>query len=196
MMDRGRTIGDLMRDRWWQHLLFPEPAPAVRPAPLLPAWGSIPAPASRFGRETRARLEAALLADDQHTMRWAHAIAQRLHPAERELAVEAVVRLWHRHQQEHSRPLLDGDRRLPHRAYPYTSRQPAHGGDDRNARRGGDPSLRPLPLRAGRAAFPARRRTAPLHRCDTEAMRRYPCRAPAAPFPPTPPPPRRPPPPP
>lgn len=98
-LTRGKTIGDLMRDAWWQRVFetgrFPEPPPR---APAEPPWSSLPLPASPLGRDVRTRLQQALVAADPRMARWAQAMGAQLRPEERESAVKAVLRMWHQHR--------------------------------------------------------------------------------------------------
>lgn len=96
---RGKAIGDLMRDPWWQQVFesgrLPEPPSR---APVEPPWSSLPMPASPLGRDVRTRLQQALVAADVRMARWAQAIGEQLRPEEREMAVKAVLRMWHQHR--------------------------------------------------------------------------------------------------
>ena len=99
-LQRGKAIGDLMRDPWWQQVFesgrLPEPqTPRVR---IDPPWSSLPMPASPLGRDVRTRLEQALVAADTRMATWAQAMGEQLRPEEREMAVNAVLRMWHQHQ--------------------------------------------------------------------------------------------------
>lgn len=98
-LERGKVIGDLMRDPWWQQVFdtgrFPQPVMRARTAP---AWTSLPKPASLFGRDVSTRLQHALAAGDARMARGAMAMGERLRPEEREQAVKAVLRMWHQHQ--------------------------------------------------------------------------------------------------
>ena len=98
-MKLGKTIGDLMRDPWWQQVFetgaFPKPPPR---APVEPPWSTLPLPTSPLGRDVRTRLQQALVTADTRLVTWAQAMAQQLHPTERETAVDAVLRMWHQHQ--------------------------------------------------------------------------------------------------
>jgi hypothetical protein len=70
--------------------------PVAEPKPTGPAaWSDIPQPATRLGREVRSKLEHALVSADVQAARWAQAVGQQLHPAERSIAVRAVLRCWH-----------------------------------------------------------------------------------------------------
>lgn len=98
----GKTIGDLMRDVWWQQVFesgrLPEPkAPRVR---IDPPWSILPPPTSALGRDVRTRLQQALVTADARLAKWAQAMGQQLHPTEREIAVNAVLRMWHQHRPE------------------------------------------------------------------------------------------------
>lgn len=95
----GKTIGDLIRDPWWQQVFetgaFPK---STARAPIEPPWSSLPLPASHMGRDVRSRLQVALVAADARMARWAMAMGQQLRPDEREIAVKMVLRMWHQHQ--------------------------------------------------------------------------------------------------
>jgi hypothetical protein len=95
----GKTIGELLCDTWWQQVFttgaFPKP---LTRAPTEPSWSSLPLPASPRGRDIRERLQHALVANDERMIGWAVAMAEQLRPEEREYAVKAVLRMWHRHQ--------------------------------------------------------------------------------------------------
>jgi hypothetical protein len=94
----GKTIGDLLRDTWWQQVFatgaFPKPPPRTPPEP---PWSSLPIPASAIGRDVRTRLQQALVTADPQMVRWAMAMGERLRPDERECAVTMVLRMWHQH---------------------------------------------------------------------------------------------------
>lgn len=98
-LQRGKAIGDLMRDPWWQRVFetgeFPKPPSRV---PSEPPWSSLPVPPSMQGQDVRQKLQQALVAADSRMARWAQAMGQQLRPEEREMAVKAVLRLWHQHQ--------------------------------------------------------------------------------------------------
>lgn len=98
-LHRGKDIGDLMRDPWWQQVFetgkMPKPPVRVRAEPQ---WTALPMPISPLGRDVRARLQHALVAGDQRLARGAMAMGERLRPEERECAVKAVLRMWHQHQ--------------------------------------------------------------------------------------------------
>lgn len=101
-LSRGKAIGDLMRDPWWQRVFetgaFPKSsAPRLR---VEPPWSTLPLPASPLGRDVRTRLQQALVTADTRLAKWAQAMGQQLHPRERETAVHAVLRLWHQHRAE------------------------------------------------------------------------------------------------
>lgn len=97
-LQHGKTIGDLMRDPWWQQVFaanrLPDPTPR---APVAPPWSSLPLPASSLGRDVRTSLQQALVTADARMARWAQAMGERLRPEERECAVKAVLRMWHQH---------------------------------------------------------------------------------------------------
>ncbi len=97
-LQHGKTIGDLMRDPWWQQVFaanrLPDPPPRAR---VEPPWSSLPLPASPLGRDVRTRLQQALVAADARMARGALAMGERLRPEERECAVKAVLRMWHQH---------------------------------------------------------------------------------------------------
>lgn len=96
---RGKVIGDLMRDRWWQQVFdagrFPEPTVRARTEP---PWTALPKPSSTAGRDVSARLQHALVFGDLRLARGAMAMGERLRPEERECSVTAVLRMWHQHQ--------------------------------------------------------------------------------------------------
>lgn len=98
-LNLGKTIGDLMRDPWWQRVFesgrFPDAPSRAQPEPL---WSSLPMPASPLGRDVRTRLQQALVAADARMARWSQAMGEQLRPEEREKAVKMVLRLWHQHQ--------------------------------------------------------------------------------------------------
>lgn len=109
----GKSIGDLMRDPWWQRVfetgeLPKPPPPRVR---IEPPWSTLPMPASARGRDVRQKLQQALITADSRLARWAQAIGQQLRPEERETAVKMVLRLWHQHRAD--APPLE-DMRLAH----------------------------------------------------------------------------------
>lgn len=97
-LSRGKTIGDLMRDPWWQQVFAANrlPAPTQR-APAEPPWSSLPMPSSPLGRDVLTSLQQALVAADGRKARGAMAMGERLRPDERETAVKAVLRMWHQH---------------------------------------------------------------------------------------------------
>lgn len=100
-LQHDKNIGDLMRDAWWQQVFesgrLPEPrAPRVR---VDPPWSTLPLPTSALGRDVRTRLQQALVTADAGLAKWAQAMGQQLHPTEREYAVNAVLRMWHQHEQ-------------------------------------------------------------------------------------------------
>lgn len=95
----GKTIGELMRDPWWQQVFttgqLPKPPPRT---PVEPPWSSLPMPTSALGLDVRQKLQQALVAADTRLVTWAQAMGQQLHPTEREKAVNAVLRLWDEHR--------------------------------------------------------------------------------------------------
>lgn len=93
----GKTIGDLTRDPWWQQVFETNQFPKPPPAPSEPPWSLLPQPTSPLGCDVRARLQQALVAADARMARWAQAMGQQLRPEEREMAVKAVLRMWHQH---------------------------------------------------------------------------------------------------
>ena len=98
-LQRGKVIGDLMRDPWWQEVFETGrlPTSPFSRKRVDPPWATLPLPTSALGRDVRTRLEHALVTADSHLAKWAQAMGQRLHPIERETAVKAVLRLWHQH---------------------------------------------------------------------------------------------------
>lgn len=95
-IDRGRTIGDLLRDPSWSEILAVGRLP-VKPVPVEaapPDWSTIPQPQSAEARNLREKLEQALLRRDKGTVAWVEAQGGRLHPREREVAITEVARLW------------------------------------------------------------------------------------------------------
>lgn len=95
-LDRGRAIGDLLRDPVWSEIMESGRLPVVaQPAePPRPDWSTIPQPPSKEARDLRAKLECALEQGDKGAVAWVEAQAGRLHPREREVAVTAVLELW------------------------------------------------------------------------------------------------------
>ncbi len=95
-IERGRTIGDLLRDPVWSEIMESGRLPVVaQPAePPRPDWSTIPQPPSKEAGDLRAKLECALERGDTGTVAWVEAQAGRLHPREREVAVTAVLELW------------------------------------------------------------------------------------------------------
>lgn len=95
-IERGKTIGDLLRDPVWAEIMetgrMPEETQVVEKP--RPDWSSIPQPQSEGACELRAKLESALERGDAGTVAWVEAQAGRLHPREREMAVTAVLALW------------------------------------------------------------------------------------------------------
>lgn len=95
-MDRGRTIGDLLRDPVWSAILESGRLPTKEAPvePLHPDWSTIPQPQGAEARSLRAKLEQALEREDSGAVALVKAQAGRLHPREREVAVTAVLTLW------------------------------------------------------------------------------------------------------
>lgn len=95
-IDRGRTIGDLLRDPVWSGILesgrLPVKAVPVEAPP--PDWSTIPQPQSPEARSLRTKLEQALERGDAGTVAWVESQAARLHPRERDVAITRIVRLW------------------------------------------------------------------------------------------------------
>lgn len=103
-LDRGRTIGDLMRDPSWGKIMedgrLPVAASVAKPDP--PDWSTIPLPQGEEACELRAKLEAALEQGDAGKVALIEAQGERLHPRERGPAITSVVALWqlHAHQND------------------------------------------------------------------------------------------------
>ncbi len=95
-IERGKTIGDLLRDPVWTEIMESGRMPVetqISEKPR-PDWSSIPQPQSEAARTLRVKLEAALERGDTGMVAWVEAQAGRLHPREREVAVTAVLELW------------------------------------------------------------------------------------------------------
>jgi hypothetical protein len=95
-IDRGRTIGDLLRDPVWSGILETGQLP-VKDEPVVlppPDWSTIPKPQSATACSLRQKLERALERGDAGTVAWVEAQAGRLHPRDRETTVTAVLALW------------------------------------------------------------------------------------------------------
>jgi hypothetical protein len=100
VLERGRAIGDLLRDPIWSGILESGRLPVTESSerPSCPDWSTIPQPSSEAAQKVRVALEQALQRGDQGAVARIEAGIGRLHPRDREAAVTAILCLWRSRQ--------------------------------------------------------------------------------------------------
>lgn len=89
LIGKGFSVGDIIRDGalYWPNAL------AEKPERRLYDFTGIPEPRTSEGKRVRAKLEGALIAGDNGVVAWAQAQLPLLHPMDRHLAVEELLKL-------------------------------------------------------------------------------------------------------
>lgn len=90
MLAAGQQLRDIIIDGQPR---LPQGSPGAPPTPVRLDFGDLPAPRTRDGDETRTRLILGLIQRNPGIVRWSIQQRARLHPADREAAVDGILRL-------------------------------------------------------------------------------------------------------